>query len=207
MALRTLGVLAIVVMVSGCAPDLRCDFPFDGDRGCAGQDAGPEGPKISLKFDDDAGVRDVLVDATSKTSRVFLDVDADRELSVDEALSSNGWDLSFKRDNVASNGGPATDNRGQVAIAVLKDVAFDSLTRAPTDGYRQDAAQTVLNEAEGGWYVYDLGVHRLAARADLTYVLKSSAGRYFKLKFLSYYDEAGSPARINLRYQAIAAPN
>ncbi len=207
MILRLTSSLVALVVLVGCAPDLRCDHPFDGDRGCAGQGGGAEGPKISIRLDDDAGVRDVLVDATSKTARVHLDLDADAELTVDEALATNGWDLAFKRDNVASNGGPATDNKGQVAIAVLKDVAFDSLTRAPADGYRQDASQTVLNEAEGGWYVYDLGVHRLTARADLTYVVKSSAGRYFKLKFLSYYDEAGSPARINLRYQAIAGPN
>lgn len=202
-----LACFALVVGAAACAPDLRCDFPFDGDRGCAGQDAGPEGPKISLHFDSDAGVRDVVVDATSKTARVYLDLDADAEQSVDQALATNAWDLAFRRDNVASNGGSATDNPGSVAIAVLKDVGFDGLTQAPAAGYRQDGAQTVLNEVEGGWYVYDLSVHRLTARADLTYVVRTGAGAYFKLKFSSYYDEAGSPARISLRYQRIAAPN
>jgi hypothetical protein len=192
----------LLVAVAGCAPDLRKDYPFDG---ITDLDAGP---RFSFVAADDAGVREARVDATNRSQRVFVDLDTDSELSFDE-VAMNTWDVAFRRDNIQSNSGPRTNGTGTVGVALLTGVAFEQVTRAPAEGYRSDGpldADTVFNAGEGAWYRYDIGVHRLFTNDALVYVIKSSSGRYLKLKMLSYYDEAGSPARLSFRYQTIEGP-
>jgi hypothetical protein len=93
-----------------------------------------------------------------------------------------------------------------VSVAVLKGQGWDSLTVAPSEGYQQDASETVFNGVEGGWYSYDLVKHKLVPQDELLYVVRSSQGQRFKLQMLSYYDSAGTPARLSFRYQRLPAP-
>ncbi|MEW5742863.1 MAG: HmuY family protein [Myxococcota bacterium] len=186
----------LVVLASGCAPDLRTDHPFDGEQST--------GELVSTE-DLGGGVTKLVVSATSKTAKVYVDLDELREMKTDEAFESNGWDLSLKRFEIFMNGG-SSNPMGVVRAAVLKDQDFDSLTQAPADGYLQDGAETVFNSAEGGWYFYDLGVHRLITRDDLMYVVQTSSGAYKKLKMLNYYDEAGTPGMVSMKVAEVAAP-
>lgn len=189
---------AALLALAGCAPSLLDDFPFDG------QAAAADGPLFTVEVDA-SGVRSALVDATSKGSQVFVDLDNDVELKADQAFSTNAWDLAFQRYKVSANGGPSSP-QGVVKVAVLKDVAFEALTTAPETGWQQDGADPVMNTAEGGWYVYDLGAHRLATRTDLLWVIETSERHFLKLAMGSYYDQAGTPARISFRYAQVAAP-
>jgi hypothetical protein len=187
---------AFLVVASGCAPDLRDDFPFDGQV--------TDGPLVSASELEGGGKR-LQVDATNKSSQVYVDLDEARELKAEEAFSTNAWDLSFNRFNVAVNSG-ASSPEGTVEVAVLKDVPWESITQAPATGFTVDTPDKVFNSTEGGWYYYDLGVHRLITRTELVYVLKTSAGAYVKLRMLDYYDASGTPASLSLEYAPISAP-
>jgi hypothetical protein len=189
--------LLLAVFLAGCAPDLRKTDCFDGVCGEL-----PTEPLFSVTLEGD--VYDSLVDATSKTLPTYIDLDGAKELKFDEAEATNAWDLSFQRDKVRTNGG-GTNPTGTVEVAVLKGQDFATLTTAPASGYQKDGSEPVFNTAEGGWYLYDFGVHRLTTQ-DHVYVVKSSSGAYFKVKMGSYYDANGTAARIAVRFAKLAAP-
>ena len=190
----SMGLLALAL--GACAPDLREDFPFDGQVN--------SGPLVEVSSRED-GSQEALIDATNKAAMVYFDIDEGREMKADEAFDTNGWDLAFQRFTITLNGGGGNPT-GTVRVAVLTNPAWDALSVAPSSGYQQDASAPVFNDAGGGWYSYDLSKHRLAPREELLYVLHSSAGRYYKLQMLAYYDSAGTPARLSFRYQEIGAP-
>jgi hypothetical protein len=191
---RTLLLLGLGM--AGCAPDLREDYPFDGQA--------TSGQLVTVTPRED-GSNHALIDATNKSAMVYFDIDEGREMKTDEALETNGWDLAFQRYTVTMNGGGGNPT-GQVRVAVLEGQGWDALTTAPAEGYQQDASEPVFNGVQGGWYTYDLVKHRLVTRDELLYVVQSSAGHYFKLQMLSYYDDTGTPARLALRYQPLQAP-
>lgn len=193
---RALFLFVTGVSLAGCAPDLRDDHPFDGN--------GSSGPLVSAS-DLGNGVTRLDIDATSKTTKVYVDLDENREMKPAEAFDTNGWDLAAKRFEIWVNGG-STNPAGAVRVAVLKDQDFDALMKAPADGYTQDGAATVFAGVEGGWYYYDLGVHRLITREDLMYVVQTSTGAYKKLKMLSYYDSAGTPGVLSMKVAPLEAP-
>lgn len=185
-----------LVLCCGCAPDLRVDHPFDGETTTGA---------LVVATDLEGGGKRLLIDATNKMSQVYVDLDEGREMKPDEAFSTNGWDLALKRFDVYVNSG-ASGPTGNVELTVLKDVDYGSLTQAPASGFTTDTGDRIFNTAEGGWYRYDLGLHRLVTRTELVYVLHTSAGAYVKLRMLDYYDEHGTPASISLEYAPLVAP-
>jgi len=186
-----------LVLLAACAPDLRKTDCFDGVCGEL-----PTEPLFSVTVSGD--VFDAIVDATSKTLPTYVDLDEAKELKFDEAELTNAWDLSFQRDKVRSNGG-GTNPQGTVEVAVLTGQDFDALTQAPAAGYQKDGAEGVFNTVEGGWYYYDLGVHRLTTLPHV-YVVKTSKGDFYKVKMGSYYDANGTAARVGVRFAKLAPP-
>jgi hypothetical protein len=198
MRMRILGaVLLLGLAAVGCAPDLREDYPFDGQAS--------SGNLVEVTDQED-GSHVALIDATSKSATVYFDIDEGREMKVDEAFDTNGWDLAFQRYVITMNGGGGNPD-GEVRVAVLQNVGWDSLTQAPAEGYQQDASEPVFSGVAGGWYTYDLGQHKLVTRDELLYVVRSSSGQFFKLQMLSYYDSAGTPAHLSFRYQRLESPS
>lgn len=183
--------------IAACAPDLRTDHPFDGET--------TTGPLVTATPNEGTPGTKLLIDATNKMSQVYVDLDQAREMKPDEAFSTNGWDLAFKRFDVYANSG-ASGPTGTVEIAVLKDVPWDTITQAPATGFSVDTPDRIFNTVDEGWYFYDLGVHRLITRTELVYVIKSSAGAYFKFRMLDYYDANGTPASITVEYAPVTAP-
>lgn len=193
---RGLSAIVTCLLTSACANDLRVDYPFDGET--------TTGPLVVATPLENGGTQ-LRIDATNKMSLVYVDLDEGREMKPDEAFASNGWELSLRRYDIFVNSG-ASGPTGNVELVVLKDADYDALSQAPTSGFVPDTADRLFNTVEGGWYFYDLGVHRLLTRTELFYVLRTSTGRYVKLRMLSYYDQAGTPASISLEYSPIAAP-
>lgn len=191
------ALLCCVVFFVGCANDLRVDHPFETDT---------PGELVTSELLEGGG-KLLHVNATSKTAQVYVDLDEGKEMKFEEAFNSNGWELAFKRDKVAVNSG-ASAPTGNVEVALLEGTDYASLTQAPASGLGPDTAAGIFNPVglEGGWYFYDLGVHRLVPRKDFVYVLHSSAGAYWKLRMLEYYDGAGTPAAITLEYAPLTAP-
>jgi hypothetical protein len=188
--------LALLLLpLAACAPDLRDDFPLDG--------ALPGADHISHEPQTDGSTLS-RVDASNKTSFVYFDIDSGKELEAGAALESQAWDLSFQRFKVSTNGGGS--GPGQVKVLGLKGVAFEALTTAPKDGYVPDATDSVFTTFEGGWYFYDLGVHKLVPRTDLLYVVQTTEGAYFKVQMLGYYDVNGSAAKPSLKWAKLSPP-
>jgi hypothetical protein len=190
--------LLICLALAACAPDLRQTDCFDGICGEL-----PTEPLFSFTRAE-GGLVTALVDATSKAIPTYIDLDEPKELKFDEAEGTGAWELSFMRDKIRSNGG-GTNPMGTVEVAVLTGVDFDTLTKAPATGYQQDGAEGVFNTVDGGWYLYDIAVHRLAP-VDHVYVVKTGQGAFFKVRLGSYYDENGTSARISLRFAKLDPP-
>jgi hypothetical protein len=171
------------LLLAGCAPDLSDELD--------------PGPPSTLP----PGV--VLVDATSETEAVGFDLDAGAEVDI----ASADRDLSFLRYHVRLNGGAS--GPGTVEAAVIAGVAYDDVVAAPVDGFATDAPDADgdgLDELVfAGWYTYDQTTHTLEP-ADVVYVVRTTGGAAHKVGFLSYYDEAGTPAMITFRSDVLDEP-
>jgi hypothetical protein len=186
----------------GCAPDLRDEFPFDGKQ--------TAGSRVSHEELGD-GVMKTHVDASEREAWIYFDLDGSAELTVDEALETQAWDLAFQRFKIITNSG--VSGPGQVGVHVIPEGAFDALTAAPQVEYlpdRPDGSDGNTDVDSGflegdGWYSYDLLKHELSPRPRL-YVVQSGGGRYFKMEVLSYYDDAGTAGVLTFRWAEIASP-
>jgi hypothetical protein len=200
------ALLPLLVLCAACEPKLPDGWPHDG--GTAVDDAGIDaGPKHYFTFTPDGGGFSVLVDAmySDRWSAVDLDVPLEVPFELDQ------WDLAFQRFHIRSRGGASGD--GGVQIAVVYDAGYEQVTRSPDGPWLEDQPDgpddntdidTVFEKGEV-WFDYDPMWHTLTPR-PLVYVVKSDRGAYFKLKIDGYYDKAGTPALITLRYANVAPP-
>lgn len=202
---RACAALLVAGLSSACGDDLQ---PQPGPGEEEDPIIHPE-DSANLKHQDHGdGSFTSVVNAMEPTLWVGLDLDTGKEASATEDAA---WDLAFQRFVVMSRGG--VSGTGGVQVAVLTDTTFEQLTQAPATGWASDAADgddvdttpdTVFNAA-GGWYAYDLKFHTLTPRPQL-YVVRSDQGAYFKVELLSYYDDAGTPANVKLRWAKVTAP-
>jgi hypothetical protein len=156
-----------------------------------------------------AGVIETVVDAESEEDWRKLDLDTG-EQSDDEKK----WDLSFSRSRILINGGMS--GPGSVSVATLTQ-AFDKVQDVPSEdefhgeetdstGDKGDADALPDNpfySAGDDWFVYNIMTHELTPR-EVTYVVKSTEDRYYKLRFIGYYDrDNGTPGVVTLRWIAL----
>jgi len=176
--MRSLGPILLV----GCAPDLSKQLD-DGD------DPGPvhDGPGV-------------LIDATDEEIAVHWDIDAGELVDA----SDPAWDLSFRRYEIRVNGGVSGD--GTVEGVVLDGVAYDELVDVPADGWITDAPDGDGDQLDDlvffTWYDYDYETHTLSP-ADRVYALRSGEALVYRIGFLGYYDDAGTPAMITFEYDGL----
>src|SRR5262249_33252989 len=91
------GALSLALVTQGaCAPDLREEFPFDGEL--------PPGQRVRHEEQTDGALL-TRVDASAKEALVYLDLDTRAELDAGTALETQAWDLAFQRFKIVSNGG------------------------------------------------------------------------------------------------------
>ncbi|MDQ3263678.1 MAG: HmuY family protein [Myxococcota bacterium] len=194
-------VVWLTCLLGACAPDLREDYPFDGDL--------PDGDYVTFQALE-GGVEEGRVNAGQPESWVFVDLDGRRQVPGSEAIGTVGWDLGFQRFKIISNSG--VSGVGPLEVAILPGADFSTLTQAPTGGYQVDAADGPDSNSEvdsaflidDGWYSYDLLNHGVQPR-DLVYVVHTDQG-YLALRLLAYYDEAGTAARIRFQQKALTPP-
>lgn len=153
-----------------------------------------------------AGVIETVVDAQSEEEWRKLDLDTG-EQSDDEKK----WDLSFSRSRILINGG--LSGPGSVSVATLRQ-AFDKVNDVPADdefhgeepdstGEKGDADTLPDNpfySSGDDWFVYNVMTHELTPR-EVTFVVKSTEDRNYKLRFLGYYDsDNGTPGVVSFRW-------
>lgn len=203
------AVLCLSGLLSACGDDL-VPTPDDDD------DNTPEQPGVEVPANgthvrhvgNPDGSITTVVDATSKEAWVGLDLDTGLQVSASEDAV---WDLSFQRFGIRSRGG--VNGTGGVEVAVLPSQDFLQLTQSPASGFAVDAVDgddegsdpDTVFQANGGWYAYDVTTHKLSPRAQV-YVVRSDSRAYFKVEMLSYYDDAGTPAMLKLRWTKVTAP-
>ena len=185
---------------SGTVPDV----PVLPDAG------GMSVPATSGNFTHDSAGSSIesTVDAGDTESWQYLDLDTGA--STDDPAE---WDLAFRRFFVRVNGG-LTGDAG--VLTHISSVAYESLTQAPDsgwssaepdgDGDEDDEPDNVFNNGIDDWYDYDVDTHSLTAKSR-AYAIRSSIGRYYRLQFVDYYDDAGSPAQVSFRWTGIDAPS
>ncbi len=198
---RTERLLALL-LVSGCAGDLSERLnPNEGSS---------DGQNLVVQLDASEG-QGRMIDATLADRWVHLHL-ADGAAYSAETLNGEAldWDLAFQRFKVRVNGG--VSGAGGVEVAVLES-SFAGVRSAPPDGYLSDAPdadgdgeiEPVFESVADGWYVYDSGTHTLTPRA-LVYVVQTHDGRFEKVEFRDYYDDAGSSGFPTIVHAEIEAP-
>ncbi len=200
---------ALFLPLVACAPDI--DSHHGDDDTTTGDDDDstlPESDHVLINDNGD-GTFTALVDASSETAWVHLDLALREESTPETPESSSDWDLGFLRYQVKLNGGVSGPDGLEAAMLPGQD--WDALVAAPEGGYLADAPDSVEDEdalpdyALGGWYDYDSASHLLTPK-DAVYVLRSPSGAYLKLQFQDYYDAAGTSGWLTFRFGEVQAP-
>lgn len=190
-------VSALVLALGACTPVL------------SGDDEGEDGPPVVIEDHGD-GSSTVIIDGRDEKAWVYLDLEALMEVEPISAEDSTLWDVGILRFNVKANSG--TSGSQDVGVALVEGMPFDSLEKAPADGYAVDEVTVGPEdmEPEPGyafdlWYDYDMDAHTLEAR-DVVYVVRTIEGNYFKVQMLDYYNNAGTAGYVKFKLGQIAAP-
>lgn len=212
---KSLLPLLTCLSLTACAEDLRNEDQTEADAGNldlpGAADASPSSHITSSENGD--GTTTSIIDATSNDAWIYLDLNTGLETTPTTPLASEEWDLAFRRFDVTLNGG--ISGASDVAVMVLPNQDFDSLTIAPASGYTTDLADgddegeepdLYFGSEQGAWYDYDPTTHVLSPK-ERVYVVASAAGTYYKLRFLGYYDDAGTAGTLRLQWGPIAAPS
>ena len=187
----------------GGTPSTEADVAQADGSDVANPGSGPTSELVTTAKNED-GSWLTAIDASSTLEWVYFDID-----SGEVATADAGWDLAFQRSNIMVNGG--ISGTGDVSVSVLPGVDFGSLTQAPSAGYETDEANPddvdnpeYVFAADGGWYDYDVTTHTLTAR-DRIYIVKSTDGGWFKVKFEDYY-RGGDGGYPSFLWAAVEAP-
>ncbi|MCG3173553.1 MAG: hypothetical protein GMKNLPBB_01750 [Myxococcota bacterium] len=201
---RQLLFLLLAALAAGCAEQTQQNSGVDGGGFAA--DAGIHSPAPST-----SGERTWTIDAQNADKWVPVDLDKGEAGTPVAETAGCEWDIALQRFKVKSNGG--ANGKCGAAAAILKDVSWESVTKAPSSGFMTDAPveagadtsrtfESVFNSGDA-WFSYNSSNHVLTARENLIYVVRTTAKRFFKIQFLKYYDGAGTPGFVQFRSQEI----
>lgn len=148
---------------------------------------------------------DAVIDATSETDWVYLDLSAAALVTPATPEDSAEWDLGFRRYKTKLNGG--ISGTADMAVVPFFETDYNTALAAPTGGWVTDVADA---DADGDpeyaldtWFDYDSDTHQVTP-ADVIYVVRDAAGELLKLQFLEYYDDAGTPGFVHIRWGPLA---
>ncbi len=141
------------------------------------------------------------VDATNSKIWVSLDLDTGQETRFEK----DTWDLALSRFHIRARGGAS--GTGQVGVAVVTNAKFEEVTSVPNDLFLEDQPDgpdnntdidTVIS-TQAPWYAYNPMTHVLSPNGQV-YVVRTDSKAFFKLSVESYYDAAGTPGIVKLRW-------
>ena len=111
--------------------------------------------------------------------------------------SDTDWDLAFRGTTIAINGGavtgtadePARNGNGGVSI---QTGTFGSITSADGLTFSQDAdgSFAIPTGSDNGWYNYNPQLFLVTPIPGQIFVVRTHDGKYAKVEFLSYYENA-----------------
>lgn len=130
------------------------------------------------------------IDATSKEEWTYFSFVTGEVVNVEDAGTSEAWDIGFQRTQVKLNGG--VSGPGEGSVVMLTETTFAAVTAAPADGYVADTADTlaIVPQSEKGWYLYTgAPTHWILPLEDRVFVVKAADGTFAKLRFVGYYKD------------------
>lgn len=139
-------------------------------------DPTPEASKLTTKTIAD-------LDGAS-TATVYFSLATGAAVTGADTASATKWDLKFKSTSIFVNGG--TSGTGTAQAQVVSST-FETLTTAPSDGYKSDATSA---PAISGWYTYTATTepqHAILTVPGKIFVIKTADGKYAKVEMISYY--------------------
>lgn len=206
--LLTLGLASCAETLRANDADLEGEFEDEDEAPPTSISIPSRSGKFSHRVAADGSVITTVVDAS--------DHEVWRRLDLDSGYSrEEGWDLSFRRFFVLSNGGVSGD--GGVQVLRLRDAEFGDVTAAPgpeaewlvdlPDGEADDdsEADSPFNDGVNDWYDYELSTHKLTSR-KFVYVIRSTEARFYKLIFDDYYSDVGTSGVLTFRWARIPGP-
>ena len=194
--IRRFALLLACAALAGCAADIRPD-DF-GQGGPLTEELTPTGPVTTGQNLD--GTFTTIIDATSDKEWTYLDFDTRAETAAD-----GPWDVRYQRFHISANGG--VSGPGGVEVTAIADRTFGDVTSPPAAGWLTDAPDgddvnfepDYAFEQGDGWYSYSLSTHVLTPR-PVVRVVRSPDGPTVKLRIERYYDGAGTPGWVKLRW-------
>jgi hypothetical protein len=128
----------------------------------------------------------ITVDARDAERWAFVDLERRTAVVPPDTV---GWDLAFRRFEIVTSG-----------AAVATSAGFMDLTEAPDSAYVTTTfGRDTTNAAFEDWYRYSFTSHLLNPRPN-TYVIRSSAGRYAKIRLLGYYCPEMAAGCVTFQY-------
>ncbi len=127
------------------------------------------------------------------TTGVFVDKDS---------ITNDNWDISFYAEEqdaqIAVNSG--NGGSGNVEI-ILVETEFSKLMTAPESGYKtgNEASPTFTTWAD--YTALNEPIHALLPKEEVTFVIKTAAGKYSKVQILSLYE--GNPNTASEEFKNI----
>lgn len=168
------------------------------------------------------------VDASAEDAWAYLDLTNAQQLAPsDPANDAAGWDIAMSRSDIKMNGGAS--GIGVVALDDHQGADWNAIVAADAAAtWHVDESEALAfvnypppeNTGDGacggingdfGWYYYSGfcndgdGMHHISPR-DVVYILRGRDGNNWKLRMLSYYDEAGNSAQLSFEFAPVAAP-
>jgi hypothetical protein len=149
---------------------------------------------------------EVEVDATSETAWTYVSFAKGVVAAPATPEDSLDWDIAFQRYNVKTNGG--SSGRGQGAASDLGVLDLQTTTTAEVTGWTPDAViadartddRKSMNAVLSGWYAYHFFKHELVSLYHL-YAVRAADGSIALFKIHSYYDAAGTPAKLTIIFR------
>ena len=213
MRVSMIVVLLALALASACAAKLQTHDKSGGEGNSKGHPqelefTGDKSGNFTSRARGD-GLTETQADATSETDWQYFDFDTGGASKAD-----GDWDIAFSRFRIKTNGGE--NGPGGVYVAGLPEQSFEELTRAPIEGFAADRPDSdedtdtdpdnVFNSGDEDWYNYNVMLHELSPK-DISYVIASTEGAFFKFVIDRYYDSAGTPAVFRFRWAEIEAPD
>ncbi len=159
------------------------------------------GDKDDTDSGSDVSTGEAVINATSQTDWVYLDLESSTMVEPATPEDSTEWDLGFRRYKVMINGG--VSGTGEMEAVPMPAVDYNTQLEEPTSGWVTDIADADGdgdNEyALDSWFLYDSSTHEVTP-AETIFVIRTVEKGLYKFEFLAYYDAAGTPAYIHVHW-------
>ncbi len=173
--MRTLSLVSFLFV--GCAPSLVDDV--DADTNSLDEDTAAAPVNAVVESYEDGSMLLMLM-ATHERIPVLLDLDTQFTTLGDE------WDVSLVRFDSWAN--------DDVSIIAFEDVPFDELvTYDDADWVSGSEGAEVFAD----WWDYDISTH-IVTPAETTFAVLTNSGDVYKVRFVDYYADAGTPGTVSI---------